>query len=151
MLVKAGAGLLFLEQYVQLFDSWHVHITQRCNAHTGTRTTDTHTLVLSLAVSGNSSTNQQFIKAIYGPIHNWINVSVLYTNTSYSEVFGLNPNRSFVDVFLGDWPFRLIIIIIQYNFIAKCQYTDCTRNVLWYQVHSSHIHSNNKTFNYNSK
>ena len=25
---------------------------------------------------------------------------------------------------------------IQYNFIAKCQYTDCTRNVLWCQVHS---------------
>ena len=38
---------------------------------------------------------------------------------------------------------------IQYNFIAKCQYTDCTRNVLWCQVHSSHIHSNHKTFNYN--
>ena len=31
---------------------------------------------------------------------------------------------------------------IQYHFIAKCQYTDCTRNVLWCQVHSSHIHSN---------
>ena len=30
---------------------------------------------------------------------------------------------------------------IRYNFIAKCQYTDCTRNVLWCQVHSSHIHS----------
>ena len=30
---------------------------------------------------------------------------------------------------------------IQYNFIAKCQYTDCTRNVLWCQVHSSHIYS----------
>ena len=40
---------------------------------------------------------------------------------------------------------------IQYNFIAKCQYTDCTRNVLWCQVHSSHIHSNHKTFNYNRK
>ena len=35
--------------------------------------------------------------------------------------------------------------ILQYNFIAKCQYTDCTRNVLWCQVHSSHIHSNHKT------
>ena len=23
---------------------------------------------------------------------------------------------------------------VQYNFIAKCQYTDCTRNVLWCQV-----------------
>ena len=32
-----------------------------------------------------------------------------------------------------------------------CQYTDCTRNVLWCQVHSSHIHSSHKTFNYNSK
>ena len=40
---------------------------------------------------------------------------------------------------------------IQHNFIAKCQYTDCTRNVLWCQVHSSHIHSNHKPFNYNSK
>ena len=40
--------------------------------------------------------------------------------------------------------------IIQYNFIAKRQYTDCTRNVLWCQVHSSHIHSNHKTFNYNN-
>ena len=40
---------------------------------------------------------------------------------------------------------------IQYNFIAKCQYS-CTRNVLWCQVHSSHIHSNRKTsLNYNSK
>ena len=39
---------------------------------------------------------------------------------------------------------------IQYNFIAKCQYTDCTWNVLWCQVHSSHIHSNHKTFNYNN-
>ena len=32
----------------------------------------------------------------------------------------------------------------QHNFIAKCQY-NCTRNVLWCQVHSSHIHSNHKT------
>ena len=39
---------------------------------------------------------------------------------------------------------------IQHNFIAKCQYNDCTRNVLWCQVHSSHIHSNHKTFNYNN-
>ena len=38
---------------------------------------------------------------------------------------------------------------IQYNFITKCQYTDCTRNVLWCQVHSSHIHSNHKTLKYN--
>ena len=45
----------------------------------------------------------------------------------------------------------LISQISQYNFIAKCQYTDCTRNVLWCQVHSSHIHTNHKTFNYNSK
>ena len=35
-----------------------------------------------------------------------------------------------------------------YNCIAKCQCTDCTRNVLWCQVHSSHIHSNHKTLNY---
>ena len=40
--------------------------------------------------------------------------------------------------------------IIQYNFIARFQYTDCTRNVLWCQVHSSHIHSNHKTLNYNN-
>ena len=33
---------------------------------------------------------------------------------------------------------------IQYNFIAKCQY-NCTRNVLWCQVCSSHIHSNHNT------
>ena len=41
---------------------------------------------------------------------------------------------------------------IQYNFIAKCQH-NYTRNVLWWQVHSSHIHSNHKTLlNYsNSK
>ena len=38
---------------------------------------------------------------------------------------------------------------IQYNFIAKCQY-NCTRNVLWCQVHSSHIHSNHKTLSYNN-
>ena len=37
---------------------------------------------------------------------------------------------------------------LQYNFIAKCQYTYCT--VLWCQVHSSHIHSNHKTFYYNN-
>ena len=39
---------------------------------------------------------------------------------------------------------------IWYNFIAKRQYTDCTRNVLWCQVHSSHIHSDHKTFNHNN-
>ena len=39
---------------------------------------------------------------------------------------------------------------IQCNLIAKCQNTDCMRNVLWCQVHSSHIHSNHKTFNYNN-
>ena len=40
---------------------------------------------------------------------------------------------------------------VQYNFIVNCQYgTDCTRNVLWCQVHSSHIHSNQKTLNYNN-
>ena len=38
----------------------------------------------------------------------------------------------------------------QYNLIAMCQYS-CTRNVLWCQVHSSHIHSSQKTLNYNSK
>ena len=38
----------------------------------------------------------------------------------------------------------------QYNFIAKCQY-NCTRNVLWCQAYSSHIHSNHKTsLNYNN-
>ena len=35
---------------------------------------------------------------------------------------------------------------LQYNFIAKCQ-DSFTRNVLWFQVHSSHIHSNHKTSN----
>ena len=30
---------------------------------------------------------------------------------------------------------------LQYNCIAKCQ-NNCTTNVLWCQVHSSHIHSN---------
>ena len=44
-----------------------------------------------------------------------------------------------------------MILRSQYNFIAKCQYTHCTRNVLWCQVHSSRIDSNHKTFNYNSK
>ena len=39
---------------------------------------------------------------------------------------------------------------IQCNFISKCQYTDFTGNVLWCQVHSSHIPSNHKTFNYNN-
>ena len=39
---------------------------------------------------------------------------------------------------------------IQYNLIAQCQYTDCTRNVLWCQVQSSHIYSNHKTLNYNN-
>ena len=28
----------------------------------------------------------------------------------------------------------------QYNFIARCQY-NCTRDVLWCKVHSSHIHT----------
>ena len=37
----------------------------------------------------------------------------------------------------------------QYNVIAKCQYS-CTRNVLWCKVHSSYIHSNHKTLNYNN-
>ena len=41
--------------------------------------------------------------------------------------------------------------LIQCNFIAKCQY-NCSRNVLWCQVQSSHIHSNHKTsLNYNRK
>jgi len=44
----------------------------------------------------------------------------------------------------------LLLYNIQYNFIAKCQYTGCTRNVLWCQVHSSHIHSNHKTLEYNN-
>ena len=34
----------------------------------------------------------------------------------------------------------LVFFFQLYNFIAKCQYTDCTKNVLWCQVHSSHIH-----------
>ena len=38
---------------------------------------------------------------------------------------------------------------IQYSFIAKCQY-NCTRNVLWCQVHLGHIYSNHKTLNYNN-
>ena len=39
---------------------------------------------------------------------------------------------------------------IQHNSIAKCQY-NCTRNVLWCQVHSSHTHANHKTSsNYNN-
>ena len=38
---------------------------------------------------------------------------------------------------------------IQCNLIAKCQY-NCTRNVLWCQIHSSHIHTNHKTWNYNN-
>ena len=38
----------------------------------------------------------------------------------------------------------------QYNLIAKCQYTDCTRYVLCCQVHSSHSHSTHKTCNYNN-
>ena len=33
--------------------------------------------------------------------------------------------------------------LIQCSFIAKCQY-NCTRNVLWCQVHSSRIHTNHK-------
>ena len=39
------------------------------------------------------------------------------------------------------WKVHTHTIQLQYNFIAKCQYTDCTRNVLWCQVHSSHIHA----------
>ena len=39
---------------------------------------------------------------------------------------------------------------LRYNFIAKCQYS-CTRNVLWCQTQSSHIHANHKTLlNYNN-
>ena len=41
-----------------------------------------------------------------------------------------------------------LFVEFEFKFIAKCHYTDCTRNVLWCQVHSSHIHSNHKTFNY---
>ena len=35
---------------------------------------------------------------------------------------------------------------VQHNFIAKCQY-NCTGNVFWCQLHSSHIHVNHKTNN----
>ena len=43
-------------------------------------------------------------------------------------------------------------VTIQYSCIARCQY-NCIRNVLWCQVHSSHIHACHKTsLNYsNSK
>ena len=44
----------------------------------------------------------------------------------------------------------LLLLRIQYNFIAKCQY-NCTRNVLWCQVLSSHIHANHKALNYNNR
>ena len=44
---------------------------------------------------------------------------------------------------------ELLYVLIQYSFIAKCQ-NNFTRNVLWRQVHSSHIHSNHKTLNYNN-
>ena len=49
------------------------------------------------------------------------------------------------------WPQGMFVFkTIQYNFIAKCQYNS-TRNVLWSQVHASHIHSNHKTsLNYNN-
>ena len=40
---------------------------------------------------------------------------------------------------------------ILHSFIAKCQY-NCTGNVLWCQVHSSHIHASHKTsLHYNSR
>ena len=42
------------------------------------------------------------------------------------------------------------LLHIQYNFIAKYQYTDRTMNILWCQVHSSRIHSNHKIFNYSN-
>ena len=39
---------------------------------------------------------------------------------------------------------------LQYNLTATCQY-NCTRNALWCQVHTSHIHTNHKTsLNYNN-
>ena len=44
----------------------------------------------------------------------------------------------------------LLLLRIQDNFIAKCQY-NCTRNVLWCQVQSSHIHANHKALNYNNR
>ena len=40
------------------------------------------------------------------------------------------------------WTNGPALLTIQYNFIAKCQYTDYTRNFSWCQVHSSHIQSN---------
>ena len=47
-------------------------------------------------------------------------------------------------VYFSTLLFSLIIITItQYNFVAKC-----TRNVLWYQVHSSYIHANQKIENW---
>ena len=61
-----------------------------------------------------------------------------------------NGHRSCTKGLYLAWWEITIQYTIQYNFIAKCQYTDCTRNVLRCQVHSSHIHSNHKTFNYNN-
>ena len=52
-----------------------------------------------------------------------------------SSTSSLPSTSSFLSAF---YPF-LLTITLQYNFIAKCQYTDCTRDVLWSQVHSSHI------------
>ena len=40
-------------------------------------------------------------------------------------------------------------IIVQYNIVARCQYC-CTRNVLWCQVRSSHIHADHETSFYNN-
>ena len=82
-----------------------------------------HANAVSLLESG----EQRYIKAI--------------TTTTTTLFIRIKHNMQIFGVF----PF-----IIQYNFIAKCQYTDCTRNVSWCQVHSSHIHSNRKTLNDNN-
>ena len=52
----------------------------------------------------------------------------------------------------GSWKVSSCCYAVQYNIVAKCQYS-CTRNVSWCQIHSSCIHANHRTsLNYsNSK
>ena len=64
------------------------------------------------------------------------NVTKVITLIVYSEC-GLLPG------------FQPLNNTMQYNFVVECPY-NCTRNILWCQVHSSHIHSNHETLNYNN-
>ena len=62
------------------------------------------------------------------PVHTQVSVCKLY-----SLLLSLASTKKNLYIFYIQH-FSILWRLLQYNFIAKCQYTDCTRIVLWCQV-----------------